>query len=197
MMLKKEPEKKYQTGLVIMRAQPFHIGHEQLLRKMLAECEQAIVLLGSIQEVSRRNPFSYRERLTMITRVFPAEVEKGRIMLGGVADIHNPPKWVDYVMERISRIPANFETKAVPEVLYCGDFADGELFAAKGMPFEIIDRSILNVSGTKVRELINARDNEWQRLVPAMNVEFIKRCLAAKELAATTLAKNYENFTRI
>ena len=56
-------EFKYKHGLSIMRAQPFHIGHAKMIDKMLRECEQVTIVLGSIQEQgTERNPLNYTTR---------------------------------------------------------------------------------------------------------------------------------------
>lgn len=56
-------EYKYQHGLSIMRAQPFHIGHARLIDRMLRECEKVTIILGSIQEQgTERNPLNYTTR---------------------------------------------------------------------------------------------------------------------------------------
>lgn len=60
-------EYKYQHGLSIMRAQPFHIGHQKLVDRMLKECERVTIVLGSIQEQgTARNPLNYTTRKKMI-----------------------------------------------------------------------------------------------------------------------------------
>lgn len=58
---------QYWHGLAVMRAQPLHIGHEKVIRDMLAKCGKVTIILGSIQEQgTARNPFSYTERKQMI-----------------------------------------------------------------------------------------------------------------------------------
>ena len=51
---------KYKVGLFIGRFQPFHKGHESIVRKMLEECEKVIIAIGSAQESGTvANPFRY------------------------------------------------------------------------------------------------------------------------------------------
>lgn len=60
---------QYRHGLAVMRAQPLHIGHEKVIRDMLAKCGKVTIILGSIQEQgTARNPFSYTERKQMIKK---------------------------------------------------------------------------------------------------------------------------------
>ena len=56
-------EYKYKHGLSIMRAQPFHIGHDKIIKQMLRDCERVTIILGSIQEQgTERNPLNYTTR---------------------------------------------------------------------------------------------------------------------------------------
>ena len=67
---------KYTHGLCIMRAQPFHIGHQKLIDKMLRECERVTVGLGSIQEQgTARNPLNYTTRKKMIQNIYRSKPE--------------------------------------------------------------------------------------------------------------------------
>ena len=69
-------EYKYVHGLCIMRAQPFHIGHQKLIDKMLRECERVTVVLGSIQEQgTSRNPLNYTTRKKMIQNIYRSKPE--------------------------------------------------------------------------------------------------------------------------
>ena len=55
------------NGLVIGRFQPFHIGHEFLVRKALDECDKVIVGIGSAEKCyTPENPFTCGERVDMI-----------------------------------------------------------------------------------------------------------------------------------
>ena len=71
---------KYKHGLCVMRAQPFHIGHQKIIDKMLQECELVTIALGSIQEShTERNPFDYSTRRQMIENVYKNSSEMDRI----------------------------------------------------------------------------------------------------------------------
>ena len=84
-------EFKYKHGLSIMRAQPFHIGHAKMIDKMLRECEQVTIVLGSIQEQgTERNPLNYTTRKKMIQNVYRNRPEYARLKIIGLFDINNP-----------------------------------------------------------------------------------------------------------
>ena len=85
---------KYIHGLTIMRAQPFHIGHQKLIDKMLEECDKVCVVLGSIQEQgTERNPLNYTTRKKMIQNIYRTKPEYERLKVVGLFDINNPAEW--------------------------------------------------------------------------------------------------------
>lgn len=54
------------VGLVHGRFQPFHDGHEYLVKKMLSFCDVGVVLIGSYGCSNKRNPYSFDQRKKMI-----------------------------------------------------------------------------------------------------------------------------------
>ena len=112
--------KKYKCGLYVGRFQPIHIGHESVIRKMLDECEQIIIVIGSAQESgTERNPFTFEQRADFITNVFYREVIKGRLFIVPIYDRYKPANdasWGDYVVEHIW----NYMHR-VPDVIYEGE----------------------------------------------------------------------------
>ena len=94
-------QKKYQSGLAVMRAQPPHIGHEKLIRRMLSECDKITIILGSVQEQgTERNPYSYTQRKAMLQKIFSKE-ENARLKILGIFDINNPTEWSSFVLDFI------------------------------------------------------------------------------------------------
>ena len=73
---------KYTHGLSIMRAQPFHIGHQKLVDRMLKECERVTIVLGSIQEQGTpRNPLNYTTRKKMLQNIYRSKPEYERLKI--------------------------------------------------------------------------------------------------------------------
>lgn len=105
---------KYRHGIVVMRAQPLHIGHEKIIKRMLQECREVTIILGSIQEQGTiRNPFSYTQRKQMIQNVFKDETPKLKVI--GLFDINNPIEWANFVLDFIKEsTPERF----TPDVYY-------------------------------------------------------------------------------
>lgn len=161
---------KYKHGLCVMRAQPFHIGHQKIIDKMLHECELVTIALGSIQEShTEHNPFDYNIRQQMIENVYRDNKEFSRLNICGISDINNPPKWGEYV---VSCLKENFSQNTLPDVYYAGSEEDASLLSPYFSYTVIVDRndkSFPYVSGTMVRDMIKQKDNRWKNFVPSKN----------------------------
>lgn len=160
----------YKHGIVVMRAQPMHIGHERVIKDMLQKCEKATVILGSIQEQgTERNPFSYTERKQMILNVFDKEAEAKRLKVIGLFDIKNPTEWGNFVIDFMKE---TFPDLPKPDVYYAGSDYDAQWFRPLFENIEIINRvdySFPYVSGSMVRDMITIGDLRWRDFVPAAN----------------------------
>ena len=161
---------QYRHGLAVMRAQPLHIGHEKVIRDMLAKCGKVTIILGSIQEQgTARNPFSYTERKQMIKNVFDAETESKRLRVIGLFDINNPTEWGKFVLDFLKEAFPNLEK---PDVYFAGSAYDAQWFKNIFAHFEIIDRtdySFPYVSGSMVRDMITIGDRRWKDFVNPCN----------------------------
>ena len=84
-------------GIVLGRFQPFHNGHEHLVLEALEQFQEVTIAVGSSQEEwTTNNPFSFKERQSMIEAWV---IEKGlseQITIVGIEDINDPPNWVEH-----------------------------------------------------------------------------------------------------
>ena len=88
--------------VVLGRFQPFHCGHESVVKAALAhaESDEVVIAIGSsTAEASMRNPWSASEREAMIrawaTGVCTDE-DAARLTYCHVPDINDPPAWVKH-----------------------------------------------------------------------------------------------------
>lgn len=167
---------KYKHGLCVMRAQPFHIGHQRIINYMLRDCAQVIVVLGSIQESgTERNPFDYETRKRMITNVYQNSENFKRLHICGLKDINDPKEWKNYVLKCIDE---KFPEISEIDVYYAGSESDAMYFKSCCKFIEIIDRndsSFPYVSGTMVREMIKFGDKRWKEFVAPENYALIEK----------------------
>ena len=143
---------KYSVGLFIGRFQPFHKGHESIVRKMLEECERVVIAIGSAQELgTTTNPFRYEYRRLMIQKVFPEYFD--RISILGINDRANPSddeSWGEYLLNTIYQ---NINIK--PDAIYQGiENKHNHWFDSFDIHIVNINRGILKVSATEVRKAI-------------------------------------------
>ena len=157
----------YQSGLAIMRAQPPHIGHIKLIRRMLRECQNVVIILGSVQEQgTERNPYSYIQRKEMLQKIFVAKPETKRLKILGMFDINNPTQWGVFVMDFLKEACPN---EPLPEVYYAGSEYDAQWFRDIFANIQIenrVDYGFPYVSGSMVRDMIKIGDKRWHDFVP-------------------------------
>lgn len=87
---------KYDTLVFIGRFQPFHIGHEQVIRTALTLADNVIVLIGSAnQPRTIKNPWTYLERVGMIADGLNlSRMDAGRVTYAPLPDAsYNDQKW--------------------------------------------------------------------------------------------------------
>ena len=144
-------------GFAVMRLQPLHKGHKKIIDLMLKENDKAILVIGSKDAQDEKNPYSFKERLKMVHQVYQEQIKKGELLVLGINDIHNPPKWAQFIKTHLP-LPA---TK-----YYCGTGQDAPLFKKEGFSTIIINRCDLKISGTNIREKIKKNDISWQEDIP-------------------------------
>lgn len=168
-------EYKYKHGFCIMRAQPFHIGHQKLVDQMLKDCERVTVALGSIQEQgTMRNPLNYTTRKKMIQNIYRGKPEYDRLKIIGLFDINNPAEWGDFVVDFLKE---SFPDLPLPEAYYAGSEYDAHWFKEHFKHIELVDRTDPNfpfVTGTMVRDMIRFGDERWKNYIAAENHHLIE-----------------------
>lgn len=142
--------------LFIGRFQPFHKGHLQVIQSACSEYDEVIIGLGSSQYgYTLENPFTSAERKLMIEgSIKGTDVKNYRVVL--IPDIHDYPKWVDYVVSIISDF----------DVVISNNTLTKRLFSEKGYVVKktpLYDRG--KCSGREIRRRI-INDESWEKLVP-------------------------------
>lgn len=91
---------KYKLAVVIGRFQPFHNGHEEIIRRALLQAEKVMILIGSVDKPrTYKNPWVYSERIDMIQGTLK---ESNRLVFAGLRDYpYNDRKWIYEVNHKI------------------------------------------------------------------------------------------------
>ncbi|MEM0351214.1 MAG: nicotinamide-nucleotide adenylyltransferase, partial [Archaeoglobaceae archaeon] len=89
-------------GLFIGRFQPYHLGHHEVVKKILEEVDELIIGIGSAQEShSIENPFTAGERVLMISRALDEIGVKKKVYIIPLEDIYRNSLWVSHVCSMV------------------------------------------------------------------------------------------------
>jgi len=165
-------------GVFVGRFQPFHNGHLTVLRDMLKEVDELIIVIGSAQYSHRvDNPFTTGERLTMIhSALKEAEIPNERCWIVPVPDIHVHMLWVSEVVGYTPKF----------DVVYANEPLTRRLFIEAGFEVKSVPYQKRDIySATEIRKRILASKN-WEALVPKSVAAFIKEINGVQRLRDLT-----------
>ncbi len=165
-------------GLFVGRFQPFHLGHLNVVKDILKEVDELIIVVGSAQYSHRiDNPFTTGERLVMIRRALEeAGIDYKRIWIVPVPDIHIHMVWVSAV----EGYTPSFKT------VYSNEPLTRRLFKEAGYEVKSIRYHKRKVySATEIRKRILKGEN-WEELVPKSVAEFVKETGGVERLKDLT-----------
>ena len=150
-------------ALFIGRFQPFHKAHLVDVKKILKECDEIIIAVGSSQEKNTlENPFSYNERKQMIVRTLKSnKIKKYKIY--PVPDLYNDKKWVNYIKKTLPKY----------DYVYSGNTWTLRCFKKHDSKVKKI-KLIKGVSSTIIRDMI-VKGKNWQKLVPKEIYSYIQK----------------------
>lgn len=148
------------TALFIGRFQPFHNGHLDAIFQILEHGYKKIIIgIGSAQEeLTKKNPFSYYERETMITNTLTNQNIDFEIH--GIPDFGDTQKWSNYIN---SNLP------------YCDKVYSGNVHVEVCFPNKEFGRFKLNkiIKSTEIREKI-AKNEKLENLVPNEVIQYLQ-----------------------
>lgn len=146
-------------ALFIGRFQPLHHGHIFVLKRLFEMHNQVKIGIGSSQlSNTYSDPFSESERKDFInTALEKRGISRNRYEIFSIPDIFNAQKWVDYVIS----ITGEFD------IIYSNSDWVRQLFKKQGIEIgkklEIFKKKY---NGTRIRNLIANKNNDWRLLVP-------------------------------
>lgn len=156
------------------RFAPFHDGHARLLKRIVERfgAEEALVLVGSSNSITRRTPYSYKDRVRIIRASFPKieilPLPDGKPNLeyfdGSTNDI-----WLDSI-ERLAR------GRQEKFVFYGGSKEDLTVLAERFKTYLIIDRygEGEGLTATEIRKIIlEGKIEELKKYVDLNALEMI------------------------
>lgn len=152
-----------QRALFIGRFQPFHNAHLKDIKDILKDADEVIIAIGSSQEKNTlENPFSYKERREMITRVLRKNKIKN-FKIYPVPDFFDDKKWIEYIKAKLPKFDIVYSGN--PWVLRC--FGKHDLKAKK-------IKLIAGINSTKIRYII-MQDKTWKKSLPNEIADYIEK----------------------
>lgn len=138
-------------GVFMGRMNPIHLGHEQVIDRMIRECTQAntVIIIGSSNaQTSMRHFFSYKQRRDFVRRLYPTM----RIM--PAADFpNNDAEWAAALKDLLE---SAFGQGSLPEItFYGGADEDVQYYKKAGFKTKVINRfdgTTPIISATEVRD---------------------------------------------
>ena len=160
-------ETNRKIGVFLARLQPIHNGHLALIKKMVSENEECLILIGSSNKLDGRNPIpgNFRQELLINAIHGDSELSKvydnGKIKIVLLPDLtseeDNSHDWGFYLYSNI--------VKHIGQHCFTMYYSDGWEIITKWFPGFLLQNSVDlrliarnncedGVSATKVRELI-------------------------------------------
>lgn len=169
-------------GVFVGRLSPPHIGHQRIIDRMIEErgIENCVCFLGSsVSPMTWRNLFNYNERCKWVKILYP------NLRVVGIPDTidNNNYMWCDMLEDYIAAIfPTNSGI-----LYYSGSKIDAAFYHKEGVLHKkretrIIDRSIIDVSASKIRHRLE-KGKSIKGLVDKLIIEDV----------TTIFNYNYEN----
>lgn len=140
------------------RFQPFHLGHLDLVKQILLECDDVIIAITSSQfNYLVKDPFTAGERIEMIhNSINDAEIDQSRCFVIPIENQFNIATWSGYLKSILPKF----------DRVYSGNEYVAMLLADSG--YEVIHPKFLDrekFNATRIRNMIKNNEN-WQSLVP-------------------------------
>jgi nicotinamide-nucleotide adenylyltransferase len=153
-------------GLFVGRFQPFHNGHLEVIKRIMKEVDELVIIVGSSQYSHRLdNPFTAGERITMIRKALEEEeIQLPRIWIIPVPDVHQHSLWVSQILAYSPKF----------DVVYANEPLTRRLFIEAGFRVELMPLIKREVYlATEIRKRMLTGEN-WIKLVPSSVAKFIK-----------------------
>lgn len=156
------------------RFQPFHLGHLDLTKQILKECDEVIVAITSSQfNYLQKDPFTAGERIEMIhNSLKESTIDLSRCIVVAIENQFNIATWASYLKAALPHFDKVYSGNEYVKMLLADSAID--VVAPK-----FLDRTKYN--GTNIRSMIISGD-DWQKLVPNTVVKFLEKINAKNRL---------------
>ena len=156
------------------RFQPFHLGHLELAKQILDECDEIIIAITSSQfNYLEKDPFTAGERIEMIhNSLKESPLDLTRCFVVSIENQFNVATWTSYLKSALPHFDKVFSGNDYVSML----LADSGITVVKPV---FLDRTQYN--GTKIRSMIISDEN-WKDSVPNAVYNFLTKINAKNRL---------------
>jgi len=149
------------------RFQPFHLGHLELAKQILSECDEVVITITSSQfNYLEKDPFTAGERVEMIHNSLNDDgVDMSKCFIVAIENQFNVATWGSYLKAALPHF----------DKVYSGNDYVQMLLADSGIDVvspKFLDRKQYNA--TRIRQMI-IKDENWQTCVPKAVAELISK----------------------
>ncbi|NNL58863.1 MAG: nicotinamide-nucleotide adenylyltransferase [Nitrosopumilus sp.] len=173
-------------GLMMGRFQPFHLGHLDLAKQILDECDELIIAITSSQfNYLEKDPFTAGERIDMIhNSLKESSLDLTRCFVVSIENQFNVATWASYLKSALPRF----------DKVFSGNDYVSMLLADSGIEVvtpKFLDRTQLNA--TRIRSMIISDEN-WKDFVPNAVYDLLTKIHAKNRLSV--ISKSDTNPTK-
>jgi len=156
------------------RFQPFHLGHLDLVKQILEQCDEVIIAITSSQfNYLEKDPFTAGERIEMIhNSLKESEIDLSRCMIVAIENQFNIATWASYLKATLPHFDKVYSGNDYVKML----LTDSKIDVVSP---KFLDK--IQYNATHIRLLIISGDN-WQNLVPNAVVKFLEKINGKKRL---------------
>lgn len=168
------------------RFQPFHLGHLDLAKRILDECDEVIIAITSSQfNYLEKDPFTAGERIEMIhNSLKESSLDLSRCFVVSIENQFNVATWASYLKSALPHFDKVFSGNNYVSML----LADSGIEVVTPI---FLDRTLYNA--TKIRSMIVSGEN-WKDSVPNAVYELLTKINAKNRL--TVISKSDTNPTK-
>ena len=155
-------------GLMMGRFQPFHLGHLNLAKHILSECDELIIAVTSSQfNYLEKDPFTAGERIEMIHHSLKNEhVDLTKCFIVAIENQFNIATWASYLKASLPKFDKVFSGNKYVSMLLADSGYD--VVAPK-----FLERDKYNA--TNIRNMIINGNDDWEKIVPSAVATEIKK----------------------
>ena len=186
-----------QSALYIGRFQPFHNGHLQVIKNILKDNERVIIVIGSAEKnFLPQDPMTAGERHMLIDAALKeAKIPGDKYCIVSIRNVNNYALWVNHINIYVPEYTRLYTGSPIVRACFEGKYSKAHRKAKIGPEIITLDRNLLPISATEVRQAI-LHDENWQALVPPSTATLLEKWEIPQRLKTVQETPDYTVFNQ-